>query len=116
MATGPIRSLGKVTVTSSGTPVRLTLNESTPSARYTCHAFMVEALPTNTGAVYIMDRSNGVIATLVGVVAILAIPTTNILPSWTVGLSASANPIDLSLYYVDAAVSTDGVLVSALIL
>jgi len=116
MATGPIHSLGKVTVAVSGTPARLTTNESTPSARYTCHAIMIEALPTNTGAVYIMDRSNGVIATLVGVVAILATPTTNFLPSWTVGISASANPIDLSLYYVDAAVNGDGVLVTTLIL
>ena len=109
-----VKAKGKVTVTTSGTPVRLTINETDPTARVACHAFMVEAWPTNTGKMYVMDRSNGVIATGVGVVAILAIPTSNILPVFTAGFSSAPNAFNLANYYVDADTNGEAVLVSIL--
>lgn len=108
-----LRSRGKVTVTSAGTPVRLTTNESTPSARLGCHAFMVESLSTNTGKIFI-GTSGMNKTTLAGVVAILAIPTSNILPVFTVGFSGAPNAFNLADYYVDADNSGEAVLVSTL--
>lgn len=109
-----LKSRGKVTVTTSGTPVRLTANESSPTARVPCHAFMVEAWPSNTGKLYICDRSGAVIATGVGVAGILAIPTNNILPVFTVGFSNAPNAFNLGDYYLDADNNGEGGIVSTL--
>lgn len=114
MASGPVRSLGKIT-TNAGSLVRFTANETTPADRYQCHAFLVEVLPTNTGKVYLFDSSTGSRTTLVGCIAVLAPPTTNIFPTFTAGFSGFANPIDASLYYIDVDVNGEGVLVSALV-
>lgn len=43
------KSLGKITVTSAGTPVRATANESTPTARYPVQMVRVTAPAGNTG-------------------------------------------------------------------
>jgi len=109
----PIQALGKVTTT-SGTPIRITNNLSSPSAYKACHAIMIEALPTNSGKVYIMDRSTGVIATFVGVICVLAIPTTNFIPVFTVGFSGSVNPINAADFYIDVETTGEGALISVL--
>lgn len=113
MATN-LKSRGKITVAVSGTPARLTANETTPSARLSVHGFMVQALPGNTGKIYVMDRSNGVIATLVGVVGIIAAPATGSIPVFSVGFSGMPNPLNLADYYFDVETNTEGVLVSTL--
>jgi hypothetical protein len=109
----PIQALGKVTAT-AGTPVRITNNETTPSARKACHAIMIEALPANTGKVFIMDRSTGVKATFVGVICVLAVPTTNFVPTFTVGFSGAANPINAADFYIDVDTTGEGAIISVL--
>lgn len=108
-------SLGKVTVTTSGTPVRLTNAQSTPSTRVQCHAIMVQVLPSNTGRIVIGDGSSVNASTYVSANAILAIPTNNILPSANVGISEAPNAINAADYWIDSTVNGDGVIVSILI-
>ena len=115
MPFGPIHSLGRLQIT-AGTPLRVTNNEPTPTDRYQCHAIMIEAWPTNAGKVWIFDREAGNKTTGEGVVAILAPPATNIFPTFTVGFSGFANPIDASLYWVDVDNTGEGVVISALVL
>src|SRR5213592_3247255 len=109
-----IKSKGKVTVTTAGAPSRLTANETNPASRIPCHAIMVEVWPTNSGKVYIMDRPNGDRATGVGVIAILAVPTANIIQVFTAGISSAPNGINLADYYVDVDNSGEAVLVTIL--
>ena len=82
-----IQALGKITVPVPGTPVLVTGNLAAtgtpPLAPMTrCHGIMVEALPTNTGKVYVGTVAM-VAATGVQVFAILAIPTVNFLPTFS---------------------------------
>lgn len=103
----PISSIGKVTVSTAGTPVQVT------STITDCQAISIQALAANTGKIYV-GLKNMNKTTLVGVVAVLAVPTTNIIPSFNAyqpqiaGLNADA-------FYVDADVSSEGVLVAFLI-
>jgi len=107
---------GKITTT-IGVPKRLTFNQSDPTLRYPCHAFIVEALPTNGGKVYVMRGNNAfVVGTYANVAAVIAIPTVNIIPSFQAGFSASANPFNLADYYIDVELSNEGVIVTALVL
>jgi len=102
-------SLGKVTVASAGTPVRLTTNQSTPATRYGAQSFTVQALAGNAGDCYIggagFDKS-----TLVGAYYILAKGT-------SVSFSILNAPVGYNMadVYVDAANSNDAVLVSGTI-
>ena len=108
-----IRSLGQVTTT-AGTLVRLTANESDATAHLACHSFMCEALQGNTGRVYI-GASNMVRATGVGVYAVLAIPTDNVLPTFTATISFLPNALVMNELYLDVDVNGEGVLVSYLV-
>lgn len=107
-------SLGKITVTSAGTPVRATINESDPTAPYHCHAFLVEAWPTNTGKIYIgmngMNKTTGV-----ELLAILAVPTANTSPTFSATIAYAPNALTISDIYIDAENSNDGALVSVVI-
>ena len=104
--------LGKLTVPVPGTPVALTLPASlNPTS---VHAFLVEALPTNTGKVYVgLDGLDTV--TLVNVLVVLPVPTANLLPTFSVSLTQAANALNLMQLRFDADVALDGVLVSALV-
>jgi hypothetical protein len=120
-----LESLGFVTVASAGTPERATKNVGqtgsnlgpvgSPGNRFPCHSFLVEALPTNTGKVYVGKRSAMNKTTGAGLLAILPIPTTNLLPSFSSTMSKSFNAFDLSTIWIDVEVSGDGVLISAII-
>jgi hypothetical protein len=76
---------------------------------------MFEVLPTNVGRVYIgaptMDR-----ATYTDLYAILAIPTDNFLPTFSVALTIAPNALCLNDFYIDADESGDGVIVTYLVL
>src|SRR5512146_2093733 len=100
---GPLVSLGQITA--SGTNVRITSNQSDPTARVPCHSFLIEVLPTNTGRTYVgsatMNRT-----TLVGVYAVLAVPTSNLLPTFT------ANHFNLADVYITTDTQGEGVLAS----
>ena len=108
------RSLGKVTVASAGTPKRLTTNESDETARMSVHSILIQAWPSNAGKVYILDRVDGSRTTGVGVLATLAVPATNIIPSASATVTFAAAAINAAQYWVDADTNGDAVLVSVI--
>ncbi len=108
------RSLGKVIVTTAGTPVRATLNETVPTERYGAHAMLFQQVPGNTGKLYIMDRQTGNASTGAGVLAVLAIPTVNLLPSASATITYAAAGFNAADFWIDAEVSGQGCQVSAI--
>ena len=102
-----LHSNGSTTVPSAGTPAPLISSQ----IRTACHAFMVEALPTNVGNIYI-GLSNMNKATMVGVVAVLAKPTANTIPSFSSTVSYAPSALDLAQIFIDADSSGDGVVAS----
>lgn len=106
-------SLGHVTVAVPGTPERATRNELDPTRRYPANAVLIQQWPGNTGRVYFGTAAMNVAAGT-GILATLAVPTANTLPS-----ASATFPIpvgfDLSTYRIDADVVGEGPNVSALI-
>jgi hypothetical protein len=109
-----ISVIGKFTVPVPGTPVRFTSTQATPGEKFSCHGVLAQALPANTGKVYIgvagLDKT-----TLANVLAVLAIPTDHTIPSFTAALTLSPNAINMADLYLDADVAAEGALVSVLI-
>lgn len=108
-----IASIGKLTVAIPGTKVRVTSGELDPNESLQCHGVLFQALPTNTGKVYIGTAALNA-GTLLGVLAILPIPTVNQLPTFSAALTISPNAIALQQLYIDADNADDGVLVTIL--
>lgn len=98
---------GLVTVVTADTKVRLTENESDPTADFAVHSFLVVAQETNTGRIFIGDSTLDK-ATGVGVLGVLAIPTNNSIPSFD-GVSSYQK---LNELYIDAEVDGEGAYVS----
>jgi hypothetical protein len=108
-----IAALGKIAVSTPGTPVRVTL--SIPYAKSTSlHAIMFEADPENTGNVYI-GRAGMVRATRAGVYAMLAVPTANFFPTFSVALTIAPNGLSSDEFYIDADVAGDGAIATYLV-
>lgn len=111
-------SAGKVAVVAAGTPVQVPVPSTVagPGAPglSTVHAFLISALAGNAGKVYIglagMNKS-----TLVGVLVVLPVPTTNLIPTFAVSLTQAANALSLSDLWIDADTNGDGVLVSGVV-
>lgn len=105
-------ALGVTQVPAPGTPVALTLPSG--MAIKTVHAILIEALAANTGKVYIglvgMNKT-----TLAGVITVLPVPTTNLLPTFSASIAQAANGLPASTLFVDADQATDGILASALV-
>ena len=110
-----IRSLGRVTVTTSGTPVRATLNETVPTARYPVHAMLFQRDDSSeSGNVYIGTSVDMNIVTMVGVIAVLAVPTANILASFSATITLAAAGLNLQNYFIDADNNGEGCIVSSI--
>jgi len=99
-----LKSLGKVTVTTAGTPVRLTANETTPTARVPAHAIFVQADKANGGAGWLglsgMNKATGA-----GVLAVIPKPSASdstSYPSISISDATSKTMIDASDVYLDA--------------
>lgn len=107
-----LHSLGKVVVTTSGTPVLATGNQSSPTERVGCNAIMVEAWPDNTGKIYVCDRANAVISTGVGILAILAPPTANFIPSFSATLPYAPGGLNAAQIWLDAETGGEAAIVS----
>ena len=92
--------LGTITVSSPGTKVALS------STDLRCEAILVQALSnpshTNTGRVYIYDRSGNRLATL-------AVPTTNTIPSASATIPTAPGGLNARDYSIDADNAGDGV-------
>lgn len=92
--------LGIVTVPTPGTKAPVTATSTR------CEALLFQALSnashTNTGRVYIFDRSGNRIATL-------AVPTANTIPSASATIPAAPGGLDARDYSIDADNANDGV-------
>lgn len=105
------RSLGKIT-TNAGVSARFTANESTPAANLGAHSYLIQALSSNTGKVYIgtsnpVDRTN-----LTNVIAVLPPPTANIFPSFSATITYAPAGFNLAERYIDVDQNGEGVLIS----
>lgn len=108
------QALGRIT-TNAGVPARLTANEPDPARPKLCHSYLVEALPTNTGRVYILASALGSGALMNDVIAWLAAPTATSSPSYSATISSAPNGLDVSQRWLDVQNNGDGVIVSILI-
>ena len=98
--------VGAVTVTTPGTKVPL-VAAGAPDVR--CAGLFIQALSnaahTNTGRVYIYDKNNNRLATLVA-------PSASLIPSVSVMVPGSPGGLSAKDYLLDADNATDGVDVS----
>lgn len=105
-------SFGKLTVPVGGVPRQVVapVGMDPPS----CHALIVQVLPGNAGKIYIglqgLDRTS-----LAQVLAILPIPTVNLLPTFSIALTVAGNAINVKNLFIDADNDGEGVLLSALV-
>ena len=105
-------SFGSVIIPVGGIPVRVVVppTMNPPS----CHALIIQTLRSNTGKIYIglsgMQRT-----TLAQTLAVLPIPTDNLLPTFSIALTVAANAINVADLWLDADVNGEGVLISALV-
>jgi hypothetical protein len=112
-------TLGKIVVPTAGVPVQIpppVLPGAGPTrpALDAAHAITIQALPGNTGKVYIgLAGLNA--STLVGVLTILPIPTANSLPAYSLSLAEAANGLGLTTLWFDVDNGGDGVLVSGIV-
>jgi hypothetical protein len=110
---------GKVLVPVAGTPVRapVPLVVSGPlldAGLTTVHAFIIQALSTNTGKIYIgLSTLNK--ATLAGILIVLPVPTANLIPTFSASLTAGANALSLTDLWIDADNSGEGVTISGVV-
>lgn len=97
-----------------GTLIRLTRGQPNPAEKFAIHGILVQACKANVGRTYIggpaLDR-----ATEADVIATLAIPTANSIPSFAAALTLSPNGLNLADYYFDADTAQDGVKVTVII-
>lgn len=116
-----LQVLGLLAVAAPGTPVRATTNitvdaqgVNNAAGQFKCHAVLFQARPANTGKVYIglsgLDK-----ASLVGVSGVLAIPTANSIPSYSISLTLAPAGIELSDLFLDADNAGDGALITVLV-
>ena len=106
-----VTPLGYVKVAAAGTPVQVTSGLAQPSNRIAGQTLMVQAIPGNSGKIF-LGFANMVKATGVGVLAVLPIPTLNILPSTQISLPMLPAGLNIADFYLDADVNGEGAIVS----
>ena len=90
-----VHPLGPVIVLTPGTPVNIA------PANLNCQSVMVQALPTNTGFVYVLVYGTRV--------ATLAVPTINSIPSYSATIPDAPGGLDARQFTIDAQVGGEGV-------
>ena len=101
-------SLGKVTVAAAGTPVRATINRSTPAANYHVHGYLIQRLKTNVGDVYVSLSSTDDRTNLSRILCILSSSQ----PNCGGGVGAELNGTNMADIYIDADNAGDGVTIA----
>lgn len=104
-------SLNRVTVTTAGTPVRLS------ATRQGCQTIFFQALQTNTGKIYILDSASGNKTTGQGILATVPAPTlfggvATVLPWAAVTIPSAPAALSVERIWLDADNSGEGVQVS----
>ena len=104
-------ALGSTTVTSAGTPVPVATatNYVAQGSELRVHAILIQALPTNTGKVYV-GLKGLTKATYSQVLCVLPPPTTNMYPVFMVEMESVPNFYDICMVYIDVDVNGEGVL------
>lgn len=106
--------LGKLVVVTPGTPVALATLLSAAGRPGQIHAIMFQALPTNTGVVYVGDQTM-VASSYTGLFGIIGAPTApNVFPSLSIAHTIAPNGLNTNTYFVDADQGGDGVIVTIL--
>jgi hypothetical protein len=108
------RPLKFVTVVAAGTPIRATVNESVPATRFPAHSILFQQHASNTGKIWVLDRVGANKTTGEGVLAVLPAPTSSTLPSATCTVSVQMNAFNVADFWIDADVSGEKCLVSAI--
>jgi len=110
---------GKTTIPTPGVPVQVVVPPAVAGplgalGETTVHAILIEVLAGNLGKVYIgtagLNRG-----TLANVLVMLPIPTANLLPTFSISVTAAANALSLSDLWIDADNANDGVLLSVVV-
>jgi len=116
---GNPRAYGKITVTTGGTPVRATVNQTDPAARVGLQSIMFQAHPSNTGVMYVRlkgplgdDRTT--LAHTIGFIAAPTSATQGPFPSQTFSAPPQGAPFNLADFYVDAGVNGNAVIVTGI--
>src|SRR5262249_35848193 len=111
-------ALGNVTPSSTTTALRATNNAvsllgQAITATYTVQAMQFQALSTNTGSVFIVDRETPdlTLHVLAEIPAPFAAPATR--PAWTIGDPTKPGPYNAATFWILPAVSGEGVRVTA---
>lgn len=114
-----LKPFGKVTVTTGGTPVRATVNQTDPALPVPTQAFVVQVLPGNTGLVYVFagggNFSGDHRTTLDRCIAILPAPasaTTGPFASASFAIPVIPNGMNLADIWIDVSVNGNGAIVS----
>lgn len=112
---------GLITVPVPGTLVRVTTAIAAFSGgitndptRFTCHAALFQTWHLNTGKIYVC-RSDGVRGSGAGVSCVLAIPTSNSIPAYSIALTIAPSGVNLSDLWLDADIASEGVLITVLV-
>jgi hypothetical protein len=109
-----IQSLGYVTLPSPPTPTRATANRTDPTLRVATQALIFQALPTNTGKIYVGTASMNT-TTGVGVFGVIPAPTdatTGPFPSWSPSLPVVPAALNAGEFYIDGDNGGEGVIVT----
>lgn len=105
---------GKVTVTTSGTPVAALPAAILPNFKdQAIHGIMVQQITGNTGKIYI-GRQGMNISTLAGVYAVLPTPTAGFLPTFSAAVTIAPNALGSVEFWIDADINGEGALVTFL--
>lgn len=103
-----------VRVTSPGTPVSIQAAMPASDKTQPIHGIMLQALPTNTGNIYVGNVSGMDKSTYAYVRGVLAIPTINFIPTFSAALTIAPNGLSMMEFWIDVDVADDGVIVSFL--
>jgi hypothetical protein len=117
-------SLGYVAPVSTTVATIATVNAASltpplnPAGPIWVQSVSFQAIETNTGIVYICDRTNPNLTTGIGVLWKLPVPDSaakKSIPAWVIGdPSRSNNPVNVAQFYILPAVSGEGVGVAAI--
>lgn len=106
-----LQSLGRIRV-NPGSPTRVTFNQSAQAAHLACGSIMIQAWSTNSNLVWIGNSDSFDKTTGVGVLAILAVPTSNSIPAFSAGNPTAQAGINANEVYIDGTSSNDYVIAS----
>jgi len=104
-------SLGKITVTTPGTPVRATINRDDPTANYYVHGYAIQRLKDNVGDIYVsLSPTDDRVA-----LSRLLCRLDEGQPNFSAGIGIELNGTNMADVYIDADEPGDGVTIAVLI-